>query len=176
MKKILPLIIAVGGLGVFFYLKLKAKADEKKATEENKQSTPPIIAPPIIAPATTLPAPLPPPPNEVSPSYSNWWSQNFNKNSPDSIKKFKTTILLSSDAGTKKSEEIKSALLGFNNFGKVEVVFRDLGYQSQVTSLAYWFNKKYSIDLYNFLNDELYDSEMKKIEDSIKTLPTGKSY
>lgn len=172
MKKILPLIIAVGGLGFFFYIKLKEKADEKKANEENKESS----GPPIVSPATTQPPPLPPPINEVSPSYSNWWSQNFNKNSPDSIKKFKTTILLSSDAGTKKSEEIKSALYGLNNFGRVEFVFRDLGYQSQVTSLAYWFNKKYSIDLYNFLNDELYDSEMKKIEDSIKTLPTGKTY
>ena len=37
MKKILPLIIAVGGLGFFFYLKLKEK-EEKELNDTNHTS------------------------------------------------------------------------------------------------------------------------------------------
>lgn len=162
MKKFLPIIIAGLGLGAYFFLKRKDKEKEK-----------PKITPEVV---TISPAPLPAPPNVVAPSYSNWWSQNFNKNSPDASKKFKTSALLSASYGLDLANKIHSALNWVNDADVVIAIFRDLSYQSQVTSLAYYFNKSYSTDLYNYLKSQLSDAELKKIEDGIKTLPTGKIY
>ena len=168
MKKFLPIIIAGLGFGAYFFLKIKDKEKEKEKEKEKPKITPEVV--------TIPPAPLPPPPNVIAPSYSNWWSQNFTKNSPDASKKFKTTSLLSSAYGTSLAQKINSSLNWINDADVVIAIFRDLSYQTQVTSLAYYFNKSYQTDLYNYLKSQLFDAELKKIEDGIKTLPTGKIY
>ena len=87
----------------------------------------------------------------------------------------KDTIILSSEKGYQYANDI------YNSYGwinddeeKLYGVFRNLKTKSQISSLCYWFNKKYNKDLYSFISSFLSSGELVKLNDIISKKPLYK--
>ena len=82
---------------------------------------------------------------------------------------------LTSASGYNLSEIIYNAIGYFTDDESAIIgVFRALNYQTQVSSLSYWYQKKYNKDLYNHLYTNLTSEEMLQIKQIIDKLPIGK--
>lgn len=146
---IFPLAIVVGG---FIFGKKLLEILQITDTKEEKKTT---------ADATAL-------------EKSNYWNPAF---ATDTEKgKYKTVQLLTSATGNSLAEKIYNSKGVFNDdedaiFG----VFNSLNYQSQVSSLAGWFYKKYSYDLYSYIKSFFSESELQQLKNIIDKKASGKS-
>jgi hypothetical protein len=80
--------------------------------------------------------------------------------------------ILTYNSGLKLSKLLNDAKHWYNDDEEaIYNVFRTLNAKSQVTSLAYWFQKTYNQDLYYWLKSTLSDSELAKVITIIETKP-----
>lgn len=76
----------------------------------------------------------------------------------------KGSLIISSATGKQYSDVLKKAPGTFNDDeSAVYGIFNKLKTQSQVSNLAYWFDKYYKQDLFTFLKDFLSESELGKV-------------
>lgn len=87
----------------------------------------------------------------------------------------KGALLISSATGAEYSKILKNAPGVFNDDETaVYGVFNKLKTQSQVSNLAYWFNKYYHQDMFTFLKDFLNDSELGQVAKIVTSKPKYK--
>jgi hypothetical protein len=80
--------------------------------------------------------------------------------------------LITYNTGLKLSKLLDDSKHWYNDDEEaIYSVFRSLNAKSQVTSLAYWFQKFYNQDLYYWLKDVLSESELAKVILIIETKP-----
>jgi len=96
---------------------------------------------------------------------ASYWSQSFLKPGAK---------ILTASSGNTLSKQIYDAI-GYitDDEASIMAVFNALNYKTQVTSLAYYYNKNYQQDLYFHLKQNLNESEMQQIKQIIDNKPTG---
>jgi hypothetical protein len=154
MKKVNPLVLyaAIGFAGYFLVIKPLLESlnvmdtkDEKDA-EKLRQST------------------------EKTGFKSDYWNPNFTASKPG----FKS-MLLNEASARALVDKLWNASGSFNDDEEaVYAVFRTLRYKTQVSFLAYWFNKLKKKDLYTWLRDSvLNQDELNTVLTITSKLPEG---
>ena len=104
---------------------------------------------------------------------ADYWNPSWGSNTEGG--KYKTAYLLSAASGKTLSDKLYNASHWYNDDeDEIFGVFNALNYQTQVSSLAYWFNKYYGKDLYSFIKSIFNAEELTQLKIIIDKKPLGK--
>jgi len=105
---------------------------------------------------------------------NNYWNPSWANDTEKG--KYKNVMLLSSVTGDKLATDIYNSKGYFNDDeDALYGVFNALNYQTQVSSLAGWFYKKYKYDLYSYIKSFLNESELQQLKVLIDKKSLGKT-
>lgn len=101
----------------------------------------------------------------------NYWSPRFYQIPPSGY----VSMILTYQSANGLAKSLNDASGIFNdNESQIYAVFRQCKYKTQVSYLAYYFNRLYNKDLYNWLkNDVLNEEELQVILKMTEQLPNG---
>ena len=101
----------------------------------------------------------------------NYWSPRFYQNPPSGY----VSMILTYQVSNSLAQSLDDAAGIFNDDeSQIYAVFRSLKYKTQVSYLAYWFNKLYNKDLYQWLKgDVLNNEELQVVLKITEQLPNG---
>lgn len=104
---------------------------------------------------------------------SNYWLPNFWK---DYLNRYKKVMTLTPAAKQKLTDELWDAHGYFNDDeNAIYGVFRQMNYQTSLSSLADYFLQTKKVDLLNWLQDFLNEDELKNISNIIAKYKVGYS-
>jgi hypothetical protein len=106
-------------------------------------------------------------------SSSDYWKPSYYK---DLINKYPKKVALSNpNTVTEYAKQFKDTKGIINdNEEKVYGIIRSMKYGTQLSQVSERFYVMYKLDLYNFLQSFLNDSELLKVAELVKNLQTGK--